>query len=293
MMRILTAGVVLGALMAAGPNVAGHDSINVHWRDSDRHDCSALEVTIGEQEAVTAEQQLTIPVSSSPLDIDAPRNGGITARGADRRDVLVRVCKAAASEALLTRIVGRVTGGAVRVDGPDEREWVAYVLVDAPAGTSLQLQSQNGPVEVRDFSGVVRAETMNGPVHLKNVRGNVTAHAQNGPIGFTGQAGTVDLTTQNGPIQVRLAGTKWDDGSLTARAQNGPVQVDVPETYRSTVHLESSEHSPWSCKGQGCEQARKTWDTGTRSFEIGDGPTAVRLSTVNGPVQVNTGAGRD
>ena len=135
----------------------------------------------------------------------------------------------------------------------------------------------------------MRANTTNGPVRLLNVSGTVSAQAQNGPIGFIGQTGTVELTAQNGPIQVGLKGTKWESGELTARAQNGPLQLDVPESYGSTVHLETSEHTPFSCKGSACDTARKTWDTGSRSFELGKGPTAVRLSTVNGPVQVRSG----
>jgi hypothetical protein len=296
-MRMLTAGLVLSGVVAAATGAAGHN-VNVHWRDQDRHDCSSLEVTFDGDDAAKAEQQLTIPASSGTISMVAPRNGGIYMRGAERRDVQVTVCKAASTAGgdkgagLLSRIVGRVANGSVRVEGPDDRDWVAYLLVDAPAGISVQLGSQNGPVEVRDFSGTVRAETTNGPVHLLNVRGDIRARAQNGPIGFTGQGGTVDLTTQNGPIQVRLAGTKWEAGGLTARAENGPMQLDVPDTYGSTVHLESSEHSPWSCKGAACERARKTWDTGTRSLELGDGPAMVRLTTVNGPIQVRSGSER-
>ena len=37
------------------------------------------------------------------------------------------------------------------------------------------------------------------------------------------------------------------------------------------------------------ERARKDWDANSRSFELGEGPVVVRLSTVNGPVQVRTG----
>ena len=80
-------------------------------------------------------------------------------RGADRADVLIRVCKAAPADAsdkgtdLLSRVAGRATGGSVRVDGPTDADWVAYLLVDAPAGTSAHLATENGPLEVRDFSG--------------------------------------------------------------------------------------------------------------------------------------------
>jgi hypothetical protein len=293
-MRTFTAGFLVVACVCVGSVSAAHNT-EARWLNDNHFDCSALEVTFDGAAAARAEQQLTVATSSGPLDIVAPRHGGIHMRGADRPDVLIRVCKAAPADAsdkrtdVLSRIAGRASGGSVRVEGPTDADWVAYLLVDVPAGASASLATANGPIEVRDFSGSVRAKTTNGPVHLLNVSGTVTAQAQNGPIGFIGQTGTVDLTAQNGPIQVGLKGTKWERGELTARTQNGPLQLDVPESYRSTVHLETSEHTPFSCKGTACDTARKTWDTGSRSLELGEGPTAVRLSTVNGPVQVRSG----
>jgi hypothetical protein len=293
-MRRLTVGVLVAACVSVGSVRAAHNT-ETRWVNDNHFDCSALEVTFDGGAAARAEQQLTVATSLGPLDIVAPRHGGIHLRGADRPDILIRVCKAAPADGpgkgtdVLSRIAGRATGPSVRVDGPNDADWVAYLLVDAPAAISAHLATENGPLEVQDFSGSVRANTTNGPVHLLNVSGTVSAQAQNGPIGFIGQTGTVDLTAQNGPIQVGLKGTRWESGGLTARAQNGPLQLDVPDSYRSTVHLETSEHTPFSCTGRACDTARKTWETGSRSLELGEGPTAVRLSTVNGPVQVRSG----
>ena len=86
-------------------------------------------------------------------------------------------------------------------------------------------------------------------------------------------------------MAVRLAGSKWADGSLSARAQNGPVKLEVPRGFASGVRVRSSQHSPWKC--QGCDDGRRTWDDASRSVEFGSGPVAVTLSTVNGPVAVD------
>jgi hypothetical protein len=250
-------------------------------------DCADLDIKFDDQPALRAEQQLTVPVSGKLLPVIAARNGGIRVRGAQRADVLVKVCKAAAGDAsgLLDRIAASAGSDGVKVAGPEGDRWVAYLLVDAPAGAGLELQAENGPIDVRDFSGRIQATTTNGPIRLENLDGNVTARAKNGPIGFTGQRGTISLEAANGPISVRLGGTSWGDGTLNARTQNGPVQVKLPDGYRSGVRIQSSFHAPWSCSH--CEQGRKGWDADTRTVEFGDSKPLVRVSTVNGPVQVS------
>ena len=92
---------------------------------------------------------------------------------------------------------------------------------------------------------------------LEQVRASLNGgtRTQNGPIAFEGGSGTIDLEAQNGPVAVRLAGSKWADGSLSARGQNGPVKLEVPRGFASGVRVHSSQHSPWKC--QGCDDGRR------------------------------------
>ena len=151
-----------------------------------------------------------------------------------------------------------------------------------PTSTS---SASNGPIHVAKVAGATTARAQNGPIKLVDVSGRVSARTENGPIAYEGGSGTVDLQAQNGPVAVRLAGSKWADGSLTASAQNGPVKLQVPRGFASGVRVRSSQHSPWKC--QGCDDGRRTWDDASRSVELGSGPVAVTLSTVNGPVAVD------
>jgi hypothetical protein len=291
-MRQLLLTMVAAAGLLLPPAIASGQNINMSADDEAPNDCASLNVQFDDQPAARAEQSLTIAKSQGFIKMRAARQGGIRVRGATRGDILVRVCKAVPAEGhQLDRIVGAVTGDAVTVTGPAHDRWVAYLLVDAPEGAMLNLEATNGPLDVRDFRGRVRATTMNGPIGLANVAGEVSARAQNGPIGFEGQAGKVDLDTQNGPIQVRLAGTKWDGGGLTARAQNGPVDVEVPSGYQSGVRIASEGHSPWSCKHAACNEGQRTWDERGRQIDFGEGPRVVQITTVNGPVQINAAEG--
>ncbi len=254
--------------------------------------CSDIAVTFDGEPALTDEETLTAPAGADRvLTVRPPANGGIYVAGAARRDFSITACKAVApgrngGRALLDRIHASVQNGTVSASGALNEDAVVFFIIDAPIGAGLDLSALNGPIALREFSGRGTVHTQNGPVSLLNVSGHVAASAQNGPIRFEGGSGTIELETQNGPIGIRLAGNRWADGALNARAQNGPVQLDVPPGFTSGVRVESSQHSPWSCDGAACGDARKSWDSNSRSLELGQGPIVVHLSTVNGPVQV-------
>ena len=169
--------------------------------------------------------------------------------------------------------------------GPRVGWLVVYFIISAPTQANLDLDVTNGPLHVAHVTRATTARSQNGPIRLLDVGGRVSARTQNGPLAFEGGSGTIELEVQNGPLAVRLAGSKWADGSLTATAQNGPVKLQVPRGFASGVRVRSSQHSPWKCNG--CDDGRRTWDDASRSVELGSGPVAVTLSTVNGPVAVD------
>jgi hypothetical protein len=294
-LRVFAAAAVTLALVSPSSAADGHHSQNVTVHTPDDRSprtCADLEVTFDEQPAATAEEHLTLPRPGGTLNLRAPANGGIFVIGSPRSDFAVTVCKAVAasgdSNATLAAIRPSAAGGTVTVGGPDTDRWIAYLLIEAPREAAIDLEAQNGPLEVRDFAGRTAARTTNGPISLANVSGTVTARAQNGPVKFIGNTGAVDLETQNGPIGVRLDGERWATGSLTAHAQNGPVKVEVPPDFASGVRVASSNHAPWKCHGTACASAKRSWDDGSRWIELGRGPVAVRVATVNGPVAVDT-----
>ena len=252
--------------------------------------CEDLEVTFDDRPAVTAVDKLTAP-GAQKLTIQASRNGGVYVFGEARQDFAISACKAAAPASAggnatsLEQVRASLTGGTLTATGPGSDGWVVYFIINAPTQADLDLSASNGPIHVAKVGGATTARAQNGPIKLVDVSGRVSARTENGPIAYEGGSGTVDLQAQNGPVAVRLAGSRWADGSLTASAQNGPVKLQVPRGFASGVRVRSSQHSPWKC--QGCDDGRRTWDDASRSVELGSGPVAVTLSTVNGPVAVD------
>jgi hypothetical protein len=282
----IVAAALFSSLALVQRPASAHD-MNVSVRSGhEARTCDDLEVTFDGQPAVTAVDRLTAP-GTQKLSVQASRNGGVWVWGESRQDFAISVCKAASrSRAVsLEQIRGGLSGGTLTATGPGSDGWVVYFIINAPTQASLDLEATNGPIHVAHLAGATSVRVTNGPIKLHDVSGRVSARADNGPISYEGGSGTVELTVQNGPLAVRLAGTRWADGSLTASAQNGPVKLQAPRGFASGVRVRSSQHSPWKCAG--CDDGRRTWDDGSRSFELGSGPVAVTLTTVNGPVAVD------
>src|SRR4051812_16509953 len=292
-MRTLVHLAILTAIAGTAPaRLAAHDrDFNISTRtDGPVRSCSDLHMTWdGQPAAVSAD---TLTATGSTLSVHAPNNGGVYILGsAGRSDFSISACKAVArpvggdATAALAGIRPAVTGTTVSASGPDSDDWVVYFIVNAPATGNVEIDTTNGPVHVERMTGSTAARAANGPIRLLEVSGHATARAVNGPVAYDGHEGTVELHTENGPIKVSLTGDRWSAGSLTATAQNGPVQVAVPRDFHSGVRISSSNFSPWKCEG--CASGKRDWNDRSRSIEIGSGPVAVTVSTVNGPVAVD------
>jgi len=276
-------------LLANGLPAAASQNISVNTRNEPLERCDQLDVSYDSQPAARGEQQLSVPLADAPaLTVSPTENGGVHVVGWDRAEYAITACKAAPTAAAVDGIDVAVSRGVVTANGPSSGRWVVYLIIKAPTRADLTLKTTNGPISLAGVSGSVHARTTNGPIGLKDSGGRIDARAQNGPVSFSGRGGEVSLTAVNGPINVRLDGDRWQDGSLAARAENGPVHVRVAENYQSGVRVESSGHSPWSCKGEACRAGRKDWDDRGRSVELGTGPTVVRISTQNGPVAISS-----
>ncbi|MFY9549830.1 MAG: hypothetical protein WAU32_01655 [Thermoanaerobaculia bacterium] len=279
----------LTVLLAPPPVRAGHRNLSIdHGRDPVR--CSDISMEFDERPATRGEERVVYPVEAGrPLKIQILEHSGAHVRGTDRSDFEVLVCKAAESAEDLSAIALSRTEGTVTVRGPRGGDWVGYLLIAAPKTATMELSASNGPVALTGLSGHVVARSENGPISVRNSFGDLDLSAENGPIDVRGGGGRMRLATENGPIGVALAGTAWNGAGLEGHAVNGPIRLAIPAGYRSGAVVETLDHSPLRCRGEGCERARRTWDDDHRRIEIGDGPALVRLSSQNGPVTVATG----
>jgi hypothetical protein len=258
-------------------------------------DCTDLHVRFDDRDAVMQSEERTITKADAPtLRIRPHQNGGVQVQGWDKDTYSVTSCKFASNEdggaqRMLAQMTLSVKNGEVSTSGPsDEGDWIAYLLIRAPKASVIDLETANGPLSLYGVDGKLTAHATNGPITLRDFSGDAEVRASNGPITITGSSGNVRIHTENGPISINLKGTTWTGTGLTADAQNGPMTLSVPSDYKSSFSVESRNYSPMSCHASICDNARKTWDDNNRRIEFGGSPAMIKLSTVNGPVSVQS-----
>jgi hypothetical protein len=255
--------------------------------------CSELEQSFDELEVARAEQQVALTrAEANHLIIHPPMNDGIQVQGWDRDEYSITACNAAggatAEEARsrAEEIKISVVNGHVRFAGPSgSSAWSVFLLVNAPRGVDLDLETGNGPIGLYELQGHVSARATNGPIAMRRCTGDIHLDTENGPVSVQGGGGDVHVRTSNGPISLALEGERWEGAGLEASDQNGPLHVELPARFASGVRIENTRFSPWHCGGP-CSKGRKDWSDQGLSIEFGSGPTVVHLSTVNGPVWI-------
>ena len=267
--------------------------------DGHRHpirDCSDLHIQFDDRDAVMKTEEQTISkAQASTLRIRPHKNGGVQVLGWDKDAYSVTACKAASNEdgeaeVMLSQIHLNVSSGEVSTDGPsgENRDWTVYLLVRSPKGSAIDLETVNGPLSLYSVDGKLTAHTTNGPISLHDFTGDGTVEAVNGPISVTGGSGNLSVHTQNGPISINLKGKSWSGTGISADAHNGPATLFVPADFQSSFVVQTSKYGPISCRAQICDNARKTWDEDNRRIEYGNAPAMIHLTTVNGPVSVQS-----
>lgn len=259
-------------------------------------DCSDLHIEFDGHDAVMKTEERTISKAEAPtLRVRNHKNGGVQVLGWDKDTYSVTTCKAASNEdgeaeVMLSQIHMNVSGGEVSTDGPsrDSEDWTVYLLIHSPRGAAIDLETTNGPLSLYSVDGKLTAHATNGPISLRDFSGDATVEAVNGPISVSGGSGNLSVHTQNGPISINLKGKSWNGSGISADAHNGPATLFVPADFQSSFVVQTSKYGPISCRAQICDNARKTWDEDNRRIEYGNTPAMIRLSTVNGPVSVQS-----
>lgn len=212
--------------------------------------------------------------AGSALSVDARPNGGISIKGWDRGDVLVRsrVETAAETEAD-ARALGRQVqisnaGGQVRATGPsadEHRHWSVSYEVFVPRQGQVSLVTTNGGIRVADVAGRVEFAAQNGGISLARVSGSVHGH------------------TVNGGLHIELAGDRWNGEGMDVRTTNGGIHLSVPQTY--SAHLEAGTTNGGMNLGTPILiQGRMDRMVST---DLGSGGTTIRLNTVNGGISIS------
>ena len=210
---------------------------------------------------------------SGAIAIDGRQNGGISVKGWDQNQVLVRARvqagapTAAEAEALGKQVRIETSGAKIHATGPESKRdyhWDVSYEVFVPRRADLSLETNNGGIAIADVNGKIDFTALNGGVVLKRVGGAVRG------------------STTNGGLMIVLSGERWDGESMDVSTTNGGVILSVPENY--SAHIETgtvnggvNTEFPVTVKGEVTKQI---------ALSLGSGGATVRAMTTNGGVHL-------
>lgn len=220
-------------------------------------------------------REQTLAAARGTLSVDARQNGGISIKGADRNDILmrVRVQAAAATQAEAQELAKQVrveTGSQIRAEGPAldrNRYWTVSYEIFVPRRTNLSLETYNGGISIRDVNAQIEFQAHNGGVSLNNLAGDVRG------------------STVNGGLSVRLTGARWDGAGLDVETTNGGISLKIPDNY--SAHLETGTVNGSLMVGFPVTLQGRI-STKRLSIDLGGGGPPVRVVTTNGGVVIKS-----
>jgi hypothetical protein len=298
------ASMLLLAAATVPASFAGHVSTTINT-SYDGHGlierCDQIQIKFGDRGGslpmARSEEEMKVPrTEGQPLTIELSEAGGMRIQEWDGNEYAIRICKAAGAGSdekahqALDGISASLHGSRITIDGPEDGGWVVFLLVKAPKDAEMELATENGPMDLTGVSGKIRARSENGPIALTKCSREIRATTQNGPISLTGGSGDFRLKAENGPISVDLTRTGWQGEGLVVSTENGPLTLKLPGSIKTGIRVEVANHSAVNvdCQALECKQAKWTWNQDTRRIEFGRQPPTVKLSTVNGPVSIQS-----
>ncbi|NNE99709.1 MAG: DUF4097 family beta strand repeat protein [Pyrinomonadaceae bacterium] len=210
------------------------------------------------------------------LSVDGQKNGGISVKGEDRADILVRACvrvwgntEADANSAL--KSINISTSPVVKAENTPEKGWSVSYEILVPKTTNLKLTAHNGGISIKSVTGNLEFETTNGGVSLSEVGGNVK--------GFT----------TNGGISVNLSGARFNGNGLNVETKNGGVSLRLPSNYAADVETGTVNGGLSSdFKELQAEKKGRWYRNKQISARINGGGPKIRVVTTNGGVRIKS-----
>jgi DUF4097 and DUF4098 domain-containing protein YvlB len=232
-----------------------------------------LAVTIAARADVREEFHKSYPISADGRISLKNINGPVTVIAWDKNEVEIDAIKRADSKDRLDEAKIEVTAGSSTIDirthypeymHHNHAASVEYTLHVPRKGRLDKIDLVNGRVHIEGVQGGVHASSVNGEVEAREVMGEMQLHSVNGRVTAELQAPgrLVDIGTVNGPVALKLP------SNASAEIDASTVHGDISNDFHIPVN--HGHFAPGS-------QLRA---------RLGDGETQMKLSTVNGAIQI-------
>jgi DUF4097 and DUF4098 domain-containing protein YvlB len=207
-------------------------------------------------------------------------NGAVHISSWDRNEVKVDAVKSARSKERLDEarieIRSEATHLSISTKYPegDHTFWhdnshnnpasVEYTLTVPRQARLDEIKLVNGALDIQDVAGEVRASCVNGRIEARNLQGRA------------------ELNTVNGSLDAQVA--QLPSSTLTFKSVNGGLRVTLPSDAKADV--KASTISGGISNDFGLPVSRHQFVGQSLHGELGGGGTHVKLSTVNGGIEI-------
>jgi DUF4097 and DUF4098 domain-containing protein YvlB len=199
-------------------------------------------------------------------------NGGVTVMAWDKNEVQVDAVKTADEQYKLAEAKIEVTAGSSSID----------IRTHYPDKTNNNPASIEYTLHVPRSARIDKIDLVNGHIKIDGIEGLVRASSVNGAVEATHVAGEVNLNSVNGRVSAELQAPKR---SVNIETVNGSVELRLPsdavgEINASTVHggISNEFNIPVN---------RERWVGSELRARLGEGGPAIKLSAVNGGIQIH------
>lgn len=278
LIALITALIGVVATSVFGQEKAGKEKTKAEYKAKNKTFCGQDNWSDGDRASVRDLREVTIPAVSR-LSVDANQNGGISVKGDDRNDILIRACVQAwgSTDEAAKATAASVTIGTselVRAGSPaGDKNWSVSYQILVPRTTNLDLKAHNGGISISGVNATAEFETQNGGVHLTEVAGDIKGR------------------TTNGGVNITLAGSTWRGTGLDVTTTNGGVHIAMPANYAARIES-GTVNGGFSSNIAGLDPGRSSRDYHSRSTkistDINGGGAPIRIMTTNGGVKINS-----
>ena len=241
--------------------------------------CGGESWSNGEKVSVKDLRESTVAATGN-LNVDGGRNGGVSVKGENRSDVLVRACVQAwgstdAEAKALASSIRIETGGVIKADSPSDNNWGVSFEILVPRNTSLNIRAFNGGISIKSVDGNIEFATTNGGVNLADL------------------SGTVKGRTTNGGVNVSLTGNTWRGSGMDVVTTNGGVNMTVPAGYAATFETGTTNGGFKSDVAeldiQQEDNQKNGWHRSKRVVaSMNGGGAPIKVTTTNGGVRIGS-----
>lgn len=279
---LITAGVMIAALMSAPSGSASRGSLQQSYLASDVS-FSDHHQALPDAGEIRQEFHQTYPFSATGRVSVENINGEVKINVWDRNDVQVDAVKRAFKQERLdeAKIEVNVNAEAIRIrtDYPD---WDQR-FTDDERGRNNNPAIVDYSITVPRKARLESIDLVNGSLEINGVEGDVKASSVNGRVIARGLLGVAKLSTVNGGLEATFVNLETGK-PVSLNSVNGPLTLIIPSDANAVVRA-GTVHGAIS-NDFGIQVHHGDYVGHELYGQIGQGGPNIRLSNVNGPIRI-------